>query len=391
MSIENQKAFLGLVRAGLWTDVNLDDNLNLNHNDILNFNDKVDWGEVYRLASEQSVLGLVLQGIERLRGANINLNLSKNLLLQWIGEVQILEQQNKDMNAFIAQLVPKMREAGIYTVLVKGQGIAQCYEKPLWRSCGDVDLLLDAENYEKAKKLLTPMASEVEPEGIAGKHLGMTIENWVVELHGTMRCGLSSRINRIFKALQAEIFVGGSVREWRNGDTLIYLPGADIDVLYVFVHFLNHFYKGGVGIRQICDWCRLLWTYRDSLNHELLEARIRKMGLLTEWRAFGAFAVEYLGMPAEAMPLYDVRSKREKVREKKKAARICSFIMEVGNFGHNRDGSYFSKYPYLIRKAYSLGRRVCDLWNHARIFPLDSLKFFPYILFNGIRSAVRGE
>lgn len=28
------------------------------------------------------------------------------------------------------------------------------------------------------------------------------------------------------------------------------------------------------------------------------------MGALGEWRAFAALAVEYLGMPVEAMPLY---------------------------------------------------------------------------------------
>lgn len=32
-----------------------------------------------------------------------------------------------------------------------------------------------------------------------------------------------------------------------------------------------------------------------------------------------------------------------------------------------------------------------DLINHARIFSLDSLRFFQYMVFNGIRSAIRGE
>lgn len=36
----------------------------------------------------------------------------------------------------------------------------------------------------------------------------------------------------------------------------------------------------------------------------LLEARLNEMGLVSVWKAFGAFAVEYLGMPGEAMPLY---------------------------------------------------------------------------------------
>ena len=86
------------------------------------------------------------------------------------------------MNAFIAELIDKLRKADIYALLVKGQGIAQCYEKPLWRCSGDVDLLLSADNYEKAKTVLMPIASEVETEYEGISHLGMTIDEWVVEL-----------------------------------------------------------------------------------------------------------------------------------------------------------------------------------------------------------------
>ena len=49
------------------------------------------------------------------------------------------------------------------------------------------------------------------------------------------------------------------------------------------------------------------------------------------------------------------------------------------------------KDPYVIRKCFSMGRRIGDLINHARIVPLDSLRFFPRIMFNGVRSAIRGE
>ena len=89
-----------------------------------------------------------------------------------------------------------------------------------------------------------------------------------------------------------------------NGKTQVFLPGYDCDAIYVFTHILQHFYKGGIGLRQVCDWCRLLWTFKDKLNLELLESQIRKAGLMSEWKAFGVFAVEYLGMPKEAMPFY---------------------------------------------------------------------------------------
>ena len=110
------------------------------------------------------------------------------------------------------------------------------------------------------------------------------------------------------------------------------------------------------------------------------------MGLMTEWKAFGAFAVDYLGMPSDAMPFYSPSRKW-----KRKAKRICTYVMEVGNFGHNRDRSYFCKYPYLIRKIRSFGRRCGDLIRHARIFPFDSLRFFPSIVYNGLKNAAKGE
>lgn len=366
----NQQAFFALVRAGLWKqDVQL------------SWFEHIDLSEIYRLAEEQSVVGLVAAGLDHVAGVK----LPKEGLLRFVGQALQLEQQNQAMNAFIGKLIVKLRAAGIYALLVKGQGVAQCYEKPLWRSCGDVDLFLSDSNYDRAKEFLIPLASSVEPEGEYKKHLGLTINSWVVELHGSLRCGLSAKMDKGIDEIQDAVFYGGDVRSWMNGKTQVFLPGADSDVLFIFTHFLKHFYTGGLGLRQICDWIRLLWTYKDSLNQELLESRLRKMGLMSEWKAFGSFAVDYLGMPQEAMPLYSSARKWSR-----KAGRICSFVMEVGNMGHNRDRSFWGK-PYLVRKIYSFGRRCGDLMRHARIFPLDSFRFFPSIMIQGVKSAVNGE
>lgn len=370
---KNINAFFALVRAGLWDDAGT--------NLAPNLNGKVDWEKVYQLAEEQSVIGVVLAGIE-----HSNVKPPQELLLQWIGEVQMLEQQNKSMNSFIAELVEKMRKADIYTLLVKGQGIAQCYNRPLWRASGDIDFYLSDSNFDKAKQFLRPLVASFDPDNSLAEHINMHYDDWVVEIHANQHITLSRRINHLLDEIHQDLFYGGSVRSWRVDSTQVFLPSPDNDALLLFTHFLSHFYKGGVGIRQVCDWCRLLWTFKDSLNHSLLETRVRKAGLVSEWRVFAAFAVEYLGMPSEAMPFYSDNRKW-----KLKAGKVCSFILEVGNMGHNRDMSYFEKYPYLIRKVCSMGRRCVDLIRHTRIFPLDSLMFFPNILLNGLRSAARGE
>lgn len=238
MNSNNKQVFISLVKAGLWAD---NESMDLW---IQGFADSVDWDEIYQLAEEQSVIGLALAGIDY-----FNIKPPQELLLQWIGEVQIIEQQNKAMNKFIAELIEKIRDADIYALLVKGQGVAQCCERPFWRACGDVDLLLSADNYEKAKTFLTPFAKHVDPEERVMKHLGMTIGEWIVELHGTMYTEISRRVNKGIDAAQNDCLYGGNVRSWNNDGTTIILPSLDNDVILVFTHILEHFFVEGVGLR----------------------------------------------------------------------------------------------------------------------------------------------
>ena len=364
----NQRAFFELVKAGLWSDTESTDLQSQG------FTGSVDWKKVYQLSVEQSVQGIVLSGLEELKAKGIELSIPKVLLLQWIGEVQVIEQRNKEMNAFIAELIEKLRKNDIYALLVKGQGIAQCYEKPLWRSSGDVDLLLSDSNYEEAKKVLIPLATDVETEYSHFKHQAMTINGWEVELHGTLHSRLSKRVDRGIDDAQKDAFYGGSVRSWLNGNTQVFLPGINNDVIFVFTHILHHFYIEGIGLRQICDWCRLLWTYRDSVNRGLLESRIRQMGLMSEWKAFAALAVDWLGMPIEAIPLYSYDRKWSK-----KAEKIIEFVLETGNFGHNREAA--------SGKVGSAWNKMKDFARHTRLFPLDSIKFFFHFVGNGVQVA----
>lgn len=370
----NQKAFFELLKAGLWE-----------REGQLSLYKDIDYSAIMRLAEEQSVVGLVTAGFEHVSDVKV----PQEWVLQFIGSTLQIEQQNKTMNEFVARLIEKLRKEDVYAILVKGQGIAQCYERPLWRSSGDVDLLLSDTNYDKAKKVLIPLATDVETEYTHFKHQGMTIEGWEVELHGTQHSRLSKRVDDGIDATQQEVFYGGKVRSWMNGSAQVFLPAPDEDVIFVFTHILHHFFFEGIGLRQICDWCRLLWTYKDSLNRELLESRIRKMGLMTEWKTFAAFAVKRLGMPVEAMPLFD-NSDSHNANLEKKADKICKFVLEVGNFGHKQRRDY-SGMSYLRRKFVSVWGRLSDMLRHFQLFPKDSIVFFGGVLRSGLHAAVRGE
>lgn len=336
---ENQKAFLNLVKAGLWRNGNLD----------IRINGSTDWQEVYRLATAQSVLGLALDGLEQ-----FDVKPPQVLLLQWIGEVQMIEQRNKAMNQFVAELVKKMRAADIYAILVKGQGVAQSYEKPLWRPTGDVDLLLSEVDYKKAKELLLPLSSSNKNEERYSQHLGMSIGQWYVEIHGSLRTGLSARVDKEVDAAQDSVFIGGNVRPWDNNGTLVFLPAPTEDVFLVFTHFVKHFYKEGMSLRQLCDWCRLLWTYRESLNYGNLELWINKAGLMKECKTFYNLASRYLSMPD-----LDLHLMVHDSRFDKKAEKLVEFIL----------GGYS-------------GNKIKDTLQIAKIFPWKALRYSPSIFLN---------
>ena len=367
----NQQAFIALVRSGLWEK----EDLHVSTRDV-------DFSEVYRLAEEQAVVGLVAAGIEHVKDIKPSLETK----LTFAGSALRLEQRNLSMNKFIANLVGMLRNAGVYTLLVKGQGLAQCYERPLWRACGDVDLFLSNDNYKKAFSRLTPLAERVDEENPYTHHLAMNIDSWEVELHGSLRSGLWKKLDTTLDEIQNDVFCGGNVRSWMNGNIQVFLPGVDEDVAFVFSHILQHFYQEGIGLRQICDWCRILWTYRDSLNHGLLENRLHSMGVMTEWRAFASLAVDFLGMPVVAMPLYS-----DKKKWSRKANKIMTFIFITGNFGHNRDYSYYEKYSYLTYKVISLWRHTKDGLKYFAIFPVDSIKVWWSMIKTGFSVVNKGK
>ena len=314
---QTESVFFTLLKAGLWEqEVNLAPY------------GTIDFDAVYKLAEEQSVIGLIAAGLEHIS----DMKVSRNDVLPFLTQVIVLEQRNAEMNRYIGKLVANLRKKGIQALLVKGQGVAQCYTRPLWRASGDIDLLFDANGYEQAKSFLCPLASIIDMEGVEEKHQGITIDGFAVELHGTLNFGLSRRVDKLMAQVQYQVCNFGAARAWYINETHtdVLLPAPDADILIIFTHFLRHFYKGGIGLRQICDWCRLLWTYRETINIRLLKEKLTAAGLESEWKAFAAYAVDYLGMLEEAMPLYENKSKWHR-----KANKLNMFILKSGNFGHN--------------------------------------------------------
>ena len=94
--------------------------------------------------------------------------------------------------------------------------------------------------------------------------------------------------------------------------------------MHAFVHFLN----SGIGLRQVCDWTRLLATRHEDIDKLLLEKYFRKVRLLRAAKSFRDISPHYLGLPEDNLPF--------SVKSMERAGEILlDDIFATGNFGQH--------------------------------------------------------
>lgn len=140
------------------------------------------WARIGEFAQEQGVLGVMLDGIDRLEATSYGATreLSKEQKLEWIGAVlQGYESQNQHQMAVIDDLQKKWSEVSLRMMVMKGQAMGMYYPNPMHRCPGDIDCYL-FEGYSQGNETSKAWADKVD-EGwykhSVISYKGETIEN----------------------------------------------------------------------------------------------------------------------------------------------------------------------------------------------------------------------
>ena len=277
-----RRTFLTLVRSGLW-------NTPVDPTPFSSMN-SADWEEIYQLARTQALVAITFDGVLSLPA---ELRPPRPLYLQWAAKVVQIEQSNLRLNEELPEVFMPYREAGLHPILLKGQGIATHYINPLHRQCGDIDVYIGKEGQPIANNILLR-------HGAGNRYFQRLIQEWYPQ-HAETR----------------------EIHEYP-----VSLPPVTFNALYIFMHAFVHFLNSGIGLRQVCDWTRLLATRHEDIDKLLLEKYFRKVGLLRAAKAFGYIAVHYLGLPEDNLPF--------SVKGMERAGEILlDDIFATGNFGQH--------------------------------------------------------
>lgn len=373
---DTEKLFFALLRSGLWGEAP----------ETAAFSPSTDdWKQILRIAREQTVSGVLAEGVARCPKGFV----PKEVCFKLIAESEQIRGRNATISDATIALFDLFKKAGIPVRLLKGQGVGDCYPSPQLRTPGDIDLFVRPEDYYASHAVLTPLNPHDECDSPDKLHYSAWIKGAEVEIHGTVRTSLGRRVNDELDRMQRELFLSGEQRSFlcRGNDGAsaeIPLPSAGFDSVFIFTHIVQHFFCSGIGLRQLCDWAEFLHRNRAALDGQAITKTVAKMGLRSEWESFMAFTVQYLGLPEEDA----VASGQD---SDAKAGRIWKYLRKVGNFGKNRVRRDRSKDPYLIRKVESLFINTENFVNHLNVFPGDSVRFFWHYFTTGTSAVLKGR
>lgn len=334
--------------------------------------ESVDWKSVVGLARKHAVYGVIIDAVQLL--PDRLLPPKKGLVAMSRFSLGLFET-NLIVDKAAARLAAFLKRHGIDGVLLKGQGVARYYRQPQMRHCGDIDYYVGKKKIKEASALCREKLADDKDaceDGI--QHFSFDMDGVHIELHRlATRVYSPFKYKRIQKWIVEELEQSGNRRELAVGNSgaTIPVPSVDFDAIYIFYHAWRHYIQGGIGLRQLSDWTMLFYSSGSEIDIEKLKDNIHRFGLETAWKLFACIAVEYLGLPAERMPLYDPAYSR-------KSEKVLQKVMDGGNFGF-----YSATYTDIPLLGHGLKHGFSKTWNEIKnlfsllpLAPVEAMSFY---------------
>ena len=326
-----------------------------NQNKLSSIPSDKEWAILYAESERQAVTGILLHGVDRLP---VEQRPSQAILLQWIGVGQLIEQRNHLMDERCLELLTKLKEVGLTATILKGQGIAQLYNKGLrpLRQSGDIDVYVDctiAEAIELAKQF---GQKEINWDY---QHLHLNIwEDVEIEVHYRVEV-----LFNLFRNRKLQKWLKVNKYQLYYEDSGITAPTVSMNIVYVLLHIYRHYLTEGVGIRQLVDYYFVLQkanggfdVYADGKN---LEDTLKSFGVYRFTQGLMWVLEEVCGLERRLMICEPLA---------KEGRLMLQEVMAGGNFGH-----------YDVRLSHGKGKlsTLMDVLRHnLRLFhsyPCDTI------------------
>ncbi len=252
----------------------------------------VDWKCLWKMASQQGVSAICLDGLQILdKGIGCLTMIPKPLKMQWIVSV-VKQEKAYDGQWYAARdLADLYCKHGIDTYVLKGFSLSRLYPRPEHRPCTDMDCYLKDKYYDgnriAKENGLTVDCSYYKHSKILLK--GLTVENhqYLLPVKG------SSKAKRFEQELRTWIEDGNN--EY-IGDSRLKATSPFFDAVYILAHAQEHFLNEGIILRHICDWAMVLKAHADKVDWDEWKRVCKEYGMLSFGYAMSRLANKVCGV-----------------------------------------------------------------------------------------------
>lgn len=304
-----EQAFMLLLRAGLWQrDVEETTLFPLTADE---------WEEVYQCALQQTVQGIVFEGMNRLPEPLLP---PDALRWTWMAAVGSVEEGFQQATTAASASQALLTDAGADIILQKGLSVACFYDKPERRVNGDIDW------YVRRPSALSELVSDISatsPLFHADGSYSFFLEDTEIELHPQLADLQSARAKKVVEELLEQ--EGTRQLTLANGATVT-VSGATTTLLMLTSHILKHLTTVGIGLRQFCDLARAYVALHGHYDVHHLEEVYRRAGLRRWTDLQHHLLVDVLATPVTVLPSFFTH---------KDLHRLLRDIMRGGNFGQH--------------------------------------------------------
>lgn len=286
------------------------------------------WKDMYEIAQQQSLLGILFYGIEK----HPEMRPPRELLLKWYAISEQIKSANLKTNRVAVELSEFFHEQGFRSCILKGQGNALMYPNPYIRTSGDIDIWLEG-GHDRIMEFVNGRWP-----GMLERYHHVEIPAWkgvAVEIHFTpsyMHVPWMNRRMQHWFAEQAEKQFSNRT-ELPDGTGSICIPTEEFNLIYQLSHIYRHLFSEGIGLRQMMDYYFIIRNEELGMRNyenELMNLGLRKFAGAVMWVLHEVFGLE------EKFYIVPADERRGKL--------LLEEILIGGNFGQydtrlgNKDG-----------------------------------------------------
>ena len=272
-----------------------------------------------------------------------------------------------------------MSDSGVPCTILKGFSSALYYPDPLMRSMGDVDFLVDTDNFEKAANVLKNNSYESTEKNhdVHDVYIGNLCR---CEMHFQPSGIPKGKAGVKVRKHLSDLLQHSKIAQTELGNIIV--PSTFHHGLIILLHMCHHLTGDGLGLRHLCDWAVYINSIGEDKFLNMFEKVLKDIGLWDFAKIMTFICCEYIGCPGMTWA-NDV--------DKNLADYILIDIIIGGNFGQkNVDRSHESllisskneKETSMLRQFFiSANSIVYNNWKAARKFKV--LLPFGWIFFGG--------